>query len=56
MLDIIKSHLNEEMSREEKIHLVREDLQLIILRTLYDIGIFGHLAFCLLYTSDAADE
>jgi len=45
MLDIIKSHLNEEMSREEKIHLVREDLQLIILKTLYDIGMFGHLAF-----------
>jgi len=45
MLDIIKSHLNENMSREERIHLVREDLQLIILKTLYDIGMFGHLAF-----------
>lgn len=45
MLDIIKSHLNEGMSREEKIHLVREDLQLIVLKSLYDIGMFGHLAF-----------
>jgi len=45
MLDIIKSHLNEEMGREEKIHLVKEDLHLIILKTIYDIGMFGHLAF-----------
>ncbi len=45
MLDIIKSHLNQDMSREEKIHLVREDLQLIILKILYDTGMFRHLAF-----------
>jgi len=45
MLDIIKAHLNERMSREEKIHLVREDLQVIILKILYDLGMFRHLAF-----------
>jgi len=45
MLDIIKSHLNETMSREEKIHLVREDLQLILLKTIYDTGMFRNLAF-----------
>ncbi|MCJ7645794.1 nucleotidyl transferase AbiEii/AbiGii toxin family protein [bacterium] len=45
MLDIIKSHLNDGMSREEKIHLVREDLQLVLLKTLYDIGMFRNLAF-----------
>ena len=30
MLDIIKSFLNEEMSREEKTHLVREQLQVLL--------------------------
>lgn len=45
MLDIIKAHLNEGMSREEKIHHVREDLQVIILKILYDLGMFRHLAF-----------
>jgi len=45
MLDIIKAHLNDRISREEKIHLVREDLQVIILKVLYDLGMFRHLAF-----------
>jgi len=45
MLDIIKAHLNERMSKEEKVHLVREDLQVIILKILYDLGMFRHLAF-----------
>jgi len=30
MLDIIKSSLNEEMSREKKTHLVREQLQVLL--------------------------
>lgn len=45
MLDIIKKHLNEAMSQEEKIHLVREDLQIIILKILYDLGLFKTMAF-----------
>ncbi|MCD6083173.1 nucleotidyl transferase AbiEii/AbiGii toxin family protein [Candidatus Aerophobetes bacterium] len=45
MLDIIKSSLNEEMSREEKTHLVREQLQVLILKILFDIGAFKNLAF-----------
>ena len=45
MLDIIKKHINDKMSVEEKIHLVREALQIIILKILYDIGMFKTMAF-----------
>jgi len=45
MLDIIKNSLNERMSREEKIHLTREQLQIFILKILFDIGGFKNLAF-----------
>lgn len=45
MLDIIKKHLNDKMSIEEKTHLVREDLQIIILKILYDLGMFKIVAF-----------
>ncbi len=45
MLDTIKKHLNDKMSIEEKTHLVREDLQIIILKILYDLGMFKAMAF-----------
>jgi len=45
MLDIIKGHLKDGMSREEKTYLVREDLQILILKILFDLGIFKNLAF-----------
>lgn len=45
MLDTIKKHLNDKMSTEEKAHLVREDLQIIILKILYDLGMFKTMAF-----------
>lgn len=45
MLDVIKKHLNESMSVEGKTHLVREDLQVIILKILYDLGMFKTMAF-----------
>jgi predicted nucleotidyltransferase component of viral defense system len=45
MLDIIKGHLKNGMTREEKIHLLREDLQIIILKILFDLGMFKNLAF-----------
>ena len=45
MLDTIKKHLDDKMSIEEKAHLVREDLQIIILKILYDLGMFKRMAF-----------
>jgi len=45
MLDIIKNSFNERMSREEKIHLTREQLQVLILKILFDIEGFKNLAF-----------
>lgn len=45
MLDIIKQHINDRMSTEEKTQLVREDLQIIILKILYDLGMFKTMAF-----------
>ena len=45
MLDIIKGHLKNGMTREEKIHLLREDLQILILKILFDLGMFKNLAF-----------
>ena len=45
MLDTIKKHLDDKMSIEEKTHLVREDLQIIVLKILYDLGMFKRMAF-----------
>jgi predicted nucleotidyltransferase component of viral defense system len=45
MLDIIKNQLTDKMSLEEKAHLVRENLQILILKILYDLGMFKYLAF-----------
>lgn len=45
MLDIIKGHLKDGMSGEERTYLVREDLQILILKILFDLGMFKNLAF-----------
>ncbi|MEW6482801.1 MAG: nucleotidyl transferase AbiEii/AbiGii toxin family protein [bacterium] len=45
MLDLIKKALLEVETREEKIHIVREFLQVLILKILYDKGYFKNLAF-----------
>jgi len=45
MLEIIKGHLNQKMDLEEKTHVVREDLQIIVLKILYDLGMFKIIAF-----------
>jgi len=45
LLDLIKESLNDRMSREEKMHLVREELQVLILKILFDVGAFKNLAF-----------
>jgi len=45
MLDIIKGHLKDGMNREEKTYLVREDLQILILKILFDLGMFKNFAF-----------
>jgi predicted nucleotidyltransferase component of viral defense system len=45
MLDIIKSHIRKDLSQEENINRIREFLQILILKILYDVGAFKHLAF-----------
>ena len=45
MLDIIKGQFTDTMSLEEKVHLTRECLQILLLKILYDIGMFKKLAF-----------
>ena len=45
LLDLIKESLNDRMSQEEKMHLVREELQILILKILFDVGAFKNLAF-----------
>lgn len=45
LLDLIKESLNDKMSQEEKMHLVREELQILILKILFDVGAFRNLAF-----------
>jgi predicted nucleotidyltransferase component of viral defense system len=45
MLDLIKRHVSGIASNEEKIHIMREFLQLLILKVLYDRDYFKNLAF-----------
>jgi len=45
MLDLIKKAILEVETREVKIHIVREFLQVLILKILYDKGYFKNLAF-----------
>lgn len=45
MLDIIKSQLNPDLSKEDQINQLREFLQIIILKIIYDLGMFKYLAF-----------
>lgn len=45
MLDIIKKSVFGISSREAKIHITREFLQLLVLKILYDKGYFKNLAF-----------
>jgi hypothetical protein len=45
MLDIIRTRIRKDLSREENINQVREFLQIIILKILYDMGAFRNLAF-----------
>jgi predicted nucleotidyltransferase component of viral defense system len=45
MLDLIKEAISEVKTREAKIHIVREFLQILTLKILYDKGYFKNLAF-----------
>jgi predicted nucleotidyltransferase component of viral defense system len=45
MLNFIEEQFTDGMSLEEKAHLVRESLQVLILKIIYDSGIFRNLAF-----------
>ena len=45
MLEIIKQQLNSKMDRETKINKVREFLQILILKIIYDRGYFARIAF-----------
>jgi predicted nucleotidyltransferase component of viral defense system len=45
MLDIIKNAISDVSSRETKIHITREYLQLLILKILFDRGFYKNLAF-----------
>jgi predicted nucleotidyltransferase component of viral defense system len=45
MLDLIKEAISEVETREAKIHIVREFLQVLTLKILYDKGYFKNLAF-----------
>lgn len=45
MIDLIKGQIAPDMSQEEKIHRVREFLQILVLKILYDAGWFNNLAF-----------
>lgn len=45
MLDIIRKELDPDLSREANINRVREFLQIIILKILYDSGAFSNIAF-----------
>jgi predicted nucleotidyltransferase component of viral defense system len=45
MLDLIKKHISAISSSEEKIHITREFLQLLILKILYDRDYFKNFAF-----------
>ncbi|MDI6732194.1 MAG: nucleotidyl transferase AbiEii/AbiGii toxin family protein [Candidatus Margulisbacteria bacterium] len=45
MLDMINKFISAGQTREEKIHLLREYLQLLILKIIYDAGYFKYLSF-----------
>lgn len=45
MLELIRESLNDRMSQEEKVHHVREELQILILKILFDTVMFENLAF-----------
>ncbi len=45
MLDLIKKAISGVETREAKAHIVREFLQVLILKILYDKGYFKNLAF-----------
>lgn len=45
MLDIIKKQIDPNLTLEEQIHKVREFLQILILKIMYDSGAFKNLAF-----------
>lgn len=45
MLDLIKQFISQKLTQGEKIHAVREFLQLFILSIVYDKGYFKNLVF-----------
>ncbi len=45
MIEFLKSKIAQEASTEKKINLLRESLQLICLKILYDKGCFANMAF-----------
>ena len=45
MLDLIKKNISDIATREVKIHITREFLQLLILKIIYDKNYFKNLAF-----------
>ena len=45
MFDVIKDYVDKTRNPAEQTHQLREALQIVILRVLYDIGAFEHLTF-----------
>jgi len=45
MLDIIKRQIKLGLSEEEKVNQVREFLQIVILKIIYDLGLFKNIVF-----------
>lgn len=45
MLDIIKRQIKSDLSEEEKVNQVREFLQIVILKIIYDLGFFKNIVF-----------
>lgn len=45
MLELVRESLSGRMSQEEKVHHAREELQVLILKILFDTAIFRNVAF-----------
>lgn len=45
MLEVIRNQIKDAGSLEEKIHLLRESLQILLLKIIYDLGSYKNIAF-----------
>jgi len=45
MVDLIRQQIKPEMALEDKLNRVREFLQIVILKIIYDKGFFKNIAF-----------